>query len=130
MIQETDPLVKCSSATYPPTTGSCASYLSAGVTDDRTITQDHDGHISWITDMFKSTDSKPHSLDLLWDDNQQFFGPSGDSSRLEYEFPGESSFSTHATGNAVSLPHGAGAILICMHGAADGDMGTGQGAIV
>ena len=104
--------------------------MSTGVTDDRTITQDHDGHISWITDTFKSTDSKPHSLDLLWDDNQQFFGPSGDSSQLEYEFPGQSSFSTHATGNTVSLPHAAGSILIRMHGAADGDTGTGQGAIV
>jgi hypothetical protein len=130
VIQETDPLVKCGSATYPPTTGSCATYVSAGVTDDRTITQDHDGHISWITDTFKSTDSKAHSLDLLWDNNQQFFGPSGDSSQLEYEFPGESSFSTHATGSAISLPDAPGAILIRMHGAADGDPATGQGAIV
>jgi hypothetical protein len=130
VIQETDPLVECSSATYPPTTGSCATYVSAGVTDDRTITQDHDGHISWVTDTFKSTDSKAHSLDLLWDDNQQFFGPSGDSSQLEYEFAGESSYSTHATGSTLSLPPTPGAILIRMHGAADGDTATGQGAIV
>jgi hypothetical protein len=130
VIQETDPLVKCSGAAYPPTTGSCATYVSTGVTDDRTITQDHDGHISWITDTFKSTDGKAHTLDLLWDNNQQFFGPSGDSSQLEYEFPGENSFSTHKTGDAVSLPNSPGAILIRMHGAADGDMATGQGAIV
>jgi hypothetical protein len=130
VIQETDPLVKCSSATYPPTAGSCATFVSTGVTDDRTITQDHDGHISWITDIFKSTDSKSHSVDLLWDDNEQFFGPSGDSSKIEYEFPGENSFSTHATGNAISLPSSAGTIFIRMHGAADGDTGTGQGAIV
>jgi PASTA domain/Divergent InlB B-repeat domain len=130
VIQETDPLVKCSSATYPPTTSSCATFVSTGVTDDRTITQDHDGHISWITDIFKSTDSKSHSLDLLWDDNEQFFGPSGNSAQIEYEFPGESSFSTHATGNTVSLPSSAGAIFLRMHGAADGDTGTGQGAIV
>jgi List-Bact-rpt repeat protein len=130
VIQETDPLVKCNGATYPPTTGSCATYLPTGVTDDRTITQDHDGHISWITDTFKSTDSKAHAVELLWDDNEQFFGPSGDSSQLEYEFPGENSFSTHATGNTVSLPSSPGAILIRMHGAADGDMGTGQAAIV
>jgi hypothetical protein len=130
VIQETDPLVKCSDATYPPTTGSCAAYVSTGVTDDRTITQDHDGHISWITDTFTSTDGKAHSLDLLWDNNQQFFGSSGDSSQLEYEFPGESGFSTRATGTAVSLPSAPGAILVRMHGAADGDTATGQGAIV
>jgi hypothetical protein len=129
-IQETDPLVKCSSATYPPTTASCATYVSAGVTDSRTITQDHDGHISWVTDVFKSTDGKAHALDLLWDNNQQFFGPSGDSSQIEYEFPGQSSFATHPTGSAFSLPSSPGTILIRMHGAADGAVGTGQGAIV
>ena len=130
VINETDPLVKCSGATYPPTTGSCATYVTAGVTDDRTITQDHDGHISWITDTFKSTDGKAHAIDLLWDNNQQFFGPSGDSSQLEYQFPGENSFSEHKTGDTVSLPSSGGSILVRMHGAADGATGTGQGAIV
>jgi hypothetical protein len=130
VIEESDPLVKCSSATYPPTTGSCASFVSTGVTDDRVITQDHDGHISWITDTFKSADSKAHSVDLLWDSNQQFFGPFGDSSQLEYEFPGESSYSKHAAGDTVSLRASPGTIFIRMHGAADGDTATGQGAIV
>jgi hypothetical protein len=130
VIHETDPLVKCTSATYPPTQAGCATFVSTGVTDDRTVTQDHDGHISWITDTFKSTDSKAHSLDLLWDNHQQFFGPSGDSSQIEYEFPGENGFSTRATGKSVSLPSSAGTILLRMHGAADGATGTGQGAIV
>jgi hypothetical protein len=130
VITETDPLVKCSSATYPPTPASCATYVTAGVTDDRVITQDHDGHISWITDTFKSTDGKAHAIDLLWDNNQQFFGAPGDSSQLEYEFPGESSFSEHKTGDTVSLPASGGAIFIRMHGAADGATGTGQGAVV
>jgi hypothetical protein len=130
VIHETDPLVKCADASYPPGQTSCATFISAGVTDDRTVTQDHDGHISWITDTFKSTDSKAHSIDLLWDDNQQFFGASGNSSQIEYEFPGKSSFSTHASGDTVSLPSSAGTILLRMHGASDGTTGTGQGAIV
>src|SRR4051812_27711033 len=130
VIRETDPLVKCGTATSPPTAGSCATFVSTGVTDDRTITQDHDGHISWITDVFKSTDGKAHAVDLLWDDSEQFFGASGDSSKLEYEFPGESSFSTHATGSNFSLPTSAGTIFVRMHGAADGATGSGQGAIV
>jgi hypothetical protein len=130
VVQETDPLVKCTGATYPPSQTSCATFVSTGVTDNRTITQDHDGHISWITDVFKSTDGKAHSLDLLWDNNQRFWGASGDSSKLEYEFPGESSFSTHATGATVSLPPSPGVIFTRMHGAADGDTATGQGAIV
>ena len=130
VINEADPLVKCSDAAYPPTTTSCATYVTAGVTDNRSITQDHDGHISWITDTLKSTDGKAHVIDLLWDNNQQFFGASGDSSQLEYDFPGGSSFSAHKTGDTVSLPSSGGAILIRMHGAADGAAGTGQGAIV
>ncbi|HEY4235998.1 MAG TPA: PASTA domain-containing protein [Gaiellaceae bacterium] len=130
VIHETDPIVKCSTATYPPTTGSCATFVSTGVTDDRTVTQDHDGHISWITDVFKSTDGKAHAVDLLWSNSEQFFGASGDSSKLEYEFPGENSFATHATGSNFSLPTSPGTIFIRMHGAADGDAGTGQGAIV
>ena len=129
-VHEMDPLVKCGSATYPPTAGSCGTFISTGVTDDRTILQDHDGHISWITDTLKSTDGKGHTVDLLWDNDQQFFGPSGDSSQLEYEFPGENSFSTHKTNDTVSLPSSPGAIFIRMHGAADGDVSTGRGAIV
>jgi hypothetical protein len=130
VIHETDPLVKCPDATYPPNDVSCASFVSAGVTDTRTVTQDHDGHVSWITDSFAGTDSKAHSLDLLWDNSQHFWGSSGDSSQVEYEFPGQTSFSTHAVGDNVTLPSTAGTIFARMHGAADGDMGTGQGAIV
>ena len=130
VIQETDPLVKCTTATYPPTTASCASFVATGVTDHRTITQDHDGHVSWITDAFTSTDQKAHTLDLLWDNNQQFWGKSGNSAQVEYEFPGQSAFATHVAGDNVALPAAPGTILVRMHDAPDGDTATGQGAIV
>jgi hypothetical protein len=130
-VHETDPLVKCPAATYPPTTKSCASFVTSGVTDTRTITQDHDGHLSWISDVFTSTDGKAHTLDLLWDNSQHFWGTSGNSAQLEYEFPGETGFSTHKAADAVAAPTSApGTILIRMHGAADGDQSTGEGAIV
>lgn len=131
MITETDPIVKCTQATYPPTPTSCATFTSAGVTDHRTITQDHDGHISWITDQFSSTDGKQHTLDMLWDNSQHFWGGNtGDSTKVEYELPGQSSFAMHSAGDSVPLPNSGGTILIRMHGAADGDTSTGQGAIV
>lgn len=132
VIHETDPLVTCSPDTsYPPDSTKCASFVSAGVTDNRTIAQDHDGHISWVTDAFTSTDGQAHTLDLLWDQNQHFYGSGGgDASQVEYEFPGQSTYSTHAVNDAVSLPSSPGTILIRMHGAADGDIDTGQGAIV
>src|SRR5205085_6759709 len=125
-----EPLVTCPTTTYPPTATSCASFVPTGVSDVETISQDHDGHISWITDVFTSPDGKAHAVDLLWDNGQHFYGASGDSSQVEYQFPGHSGFSTHLTGDALSLPSSPGTILIRMHGAADGDAGTGQGAIV
>jgi hypothetical protein len=131
VIHETDPLVECREATYPPNVISCSSFASAGVTDDRTIAQSQDGHVSSIGDSFKSTDGKAHSLDLLWDNSQHFWGgASGDSTQLEYEFPGQTGFSMHAAGDSVSLPASGGAIFVRMHGASDGDTATGQGTIV
>ena len=130
VVHETAPLVKCPQTAYPPTTTSCSSFVTTGVTDNRTITQDHDGHISWISDVFTSTDSKAHSIDLLWDNSQRFWGASGNSAQLEYEFAGQTSFATHVAGDSVSLPTSPGTVLIRMHGAADGDTSTGRGAIV
>jgi hypothetical protein len=131
-IRESDPLVKCPTATYPPTAASCSNFVPTGVTDDRTITQDHDGHISWITDTLTSTDSASHAVDLLWNNSQRFWGPSGDSTQLEYRFPGQSGFAKHVKGDAVPLSATAapGTVLIRMGGAPDGDVSTGQGAIV
>jgi hypothetical protein len=130
VLHEAAPLVKCPTATYPPTSSSCSSFVPTGVTDNRTITQDHDGHVSWISDSFTSTDSKSHSIDLLWDNSQRFWGPSGDSRQLEYEFPGQSAFAKHVVGDSLSLHGSPGTILVRMGGAADGDMSTGRGAIV
>jgi Divergent InlB B-repeat domain/PASTA domain len=130
VVRETDPLVKCPAATYPPKASSCSSFVATGVTDNRTITQDHDGHISWIADAFTSTDGKSHSLDLLWDNSQRFWGPSGNATQLEYEFPGQSAFAKHVVGDAVSSQATPGTILVRMGGAPDGDVATGQGAIV
>jgi hypothetical protein len=129
-IRESDPLVKCPSAAYPPTAASCSTFAPTGVTDHRTITQDHDGRISWISDVFTSTDGKAHALDLLWDNSQRFWGPSGNSTQLEYELPGQKAFAKHLADDAAALHGAPGRILVRMSGAADGEMSTGQGAIV
>lgn len=130
-IHESDPLVKCPVPAYPPNSAKCASFVSAGVTDTRTINQDHDGRMSWVTDVFSSTDGYGHSLDLLWDNSQQFHGTGGDSTQDEYEFPGQSSFSMHSLNDTVSLPATApGTILISVNENAYGNPATGRGAIV
>jgi hypothetical protein len=130
VVQELDPIVKCADATYPPTEVSCASFESAGVTDVRTMVQDHSGRLVWVTDVFKSTDGHSHSLDLLWDNNQRFYSGTGNAEQVEYKFPGENGYSTHVVGDSVSPTSGPGTIFVRMHGAPDGDTATGQGAIV
>lgn len=131
VIHDTEQLVECADKTYPPTSSTCPTFVNAGVTDHRTMTQNHAGLVAWVTDVFTSTDGKKHSLDLLWANNQRFHRSTGDSTQVAYKFPGQSAFSTHALKDTVSLPRSAPArILVNMKGAADGDTATGQGAIV
>ena len=131
VIHETEQLVKCPDTTYPPTAVKCPSFVTTGVSDTRTITQDHDGHLSTVSDTFSSTDGQSHALDLLWENDQTFqkLG-SGDARNIAYEFPGESAFAKHAPPDNITLPATPGTILIHVDGAADGDHSTGQGAIV
>jgi hypothetical protein len=129
-IRSSEPLVKCADPTYPPSRPVCATFIRTGVTYTSTISQDHDGHLSAITDEFASTDGVAHALDLLWENDQVFHRASGDSTQLAYQFPGQSAFAKHSVGDAVGLPAAPGIILIRMDGAADGDPSTGQGAIV
>jgi hypothetical protein len=130
VIHETDPIVKCPNATYPATNVTCPSFTSAGVTDTRTITQTQGGNVVWITDVFKNTSGKRHRLDLLWQNDQHFFGNSGNANQVEYEFPGQSSYSMHSVGDVVNLPNQPGTIFVRYHGAASGDATHGRGAIV
>lgn len=127
-IEETDPLVKCPDPEYPPSMSSCESFESAGVRVDRTIEQTEGGHLMTISDRFVSTDGKPHSLDLL-PENDQTFGGNGE--QIAYRFPGEASYSTHAEGENVSFGDATpGTVYIEVEGSPDGDPTTGRGAIV
>src|SRR5262249_53354246 len=95
---------------------------------DRTITQEEGGHLVFITDRYVSTDGHDHPLSLL-PFNSQYFGNSG--ANIAYEFPGESTFSTHTTNDSVSFPDSSpGAVYVKVQGSADGAADTGQGAIV
>ncbi len=125
---ESEPVVKCAFATYPPTAGSCPSFVGTGIRDDRFVEQTDDGHLVKIEDRFFSTDAAAHSVDLLAQ-NDQSFGGHGET--VSYRFPGESSFSKHAVGSIVSFSGTAPATtFIRVEGAPEGDQETGQGAIV
>jgi hypothetical protein len=127
-ITESQPIVKCPDAGFPPDSSTCPSFVGTGVRLDRTITQESDGHLVFFTDNWMSTDGGSHSIDLL-PQNDQNFGDAGPD--IQYKFPGEATFSTHDVGDSVSFPDTSpGAVYINVLDAPDGDEETGQGAIV
>ncbi len=127
-IHDSEPVVMCPEATYPPSSASCPSFEPTGVRIDRTIVQNHDGHLVTFSDDYVSTDGKAHSVDIEAE-NDQNFGFSGEE--VAYRFPGESAYSAHAEDE--SLPIAAtspAATYIEVEGSPDGDHETGRGAII
>jgi hypothetical protein len=127
-IDESDPIVKCPMTTYPPDATSCPSFSTTGVRLDRTISQESDGHLVFVTDTWTSTDAAMHTVDLQ-PINSQSFG--GNAPMVAYRFPGEGSFTTHAPDDVVTFsPDLPGGIFVNVQGSPDGAHDTGQGAIV
>lgn len=126
---ETEPLVRCTGDPYPATESNCPTVEPSGVQIKRTITQNADGHMVYISDAYSSTDGTAHSVNLLMENDQHFFLYSG-TQDVEYEFPGQTSFSAYEAGQTVSVPSGAPAsILIENASTADGATDGGRGAI-
>lgn len=106
-------------------------FESTGVTDNRTIEQTNEGHLVTITDHYESTDGQSHSLSLLPQNSQHFTGSGDNGEKIAYRFPGQGAFTKYAYGESVSLPSEApSATFINVEGASEGDMETGQGAII
>jgi hypothetical protein len=130
-ITETNPLVKCPDPTFPATSATCPSFVSTGVADHRTISQEQDGHLVFITDSYVSTDTRQHNLDLLPENEQRFSDPGSNGLNIGYQFPGEASFNTHGNTDVVSFPDTSpAAVYVRVNGSADGDETSGRGAIV
>jgi hypothetical protein len=127
-INESDTVVRCPTGIpYPPTHATCPSYTPTGVKVDRTIIQDHGGHIVWITDKFSSTDGRAHSVDLLYE-NDQYLNSSRQPN-IGYLFPGQNAYAAHGQGDTLTVPKRPGTIYVKNLSADDGDPNTGQGAI-
>jgi hypothetical protein len=131
-IVETDPLALCSGNAFPPTFTNCPSFTPSGVQVQRTITQTDDGHIVYIDDAYSSTDGASHTVSLLLENDQYFesSGAFGATANISYEFPGQSTFSTHVAGDKVSTSAPAPAsILVENNAEPDGATAGGRGAI-
>jgi hypothetical protein len=128
-ISESDEIVRCSGAEYPPTKASCPSYVDTGVRLEQTIVQSHDGLLSTISDRFISSDGAAHSVDTEPENAQSFSYPN--SEQIDYSFPGAETVTSPAPGETVSFDDSAPAtVYLSVHEAADGDEETGRGAIV
>ena len=125
-IREQDPIVRCSpGGAFPPTKASCASFVPTGVTLVREWRTSEEDRVATLTDRWRSSDGLTHSLDARYHD--ELF-----SSGEAFEFPGEGAFAATKSGEAKTLPAGAGAILF-KENPLSPDAGDGiypQGAIV
>ena len=61
-IHETDPIVVCSTNTFPPSAATCPTFKSAGVRLERTIVTNGGGLQAHISDVWRSTDKKAHAI--------------------------------------------------------------------
>jgi hypothetical protein len=67
-IHETDPIVVCPKGTpFPPTPLACPKFSTAGVRLERTIVTDDGGLQVHVTDVWRSTDGKAHTISAHYD---------------------------------------------------------------
>lgn len=129
-IVETEPLVRCLGDPYPANNSNCPVFQASGVQLKRTITQNDDGHMVYIRDAYSSTDGATHSVNLLTENDQNFTDSSSSGQNVQYEFPGQTSFSSYPRYATVSVPSGAPASILIQDGSTpDGSTSGVRGAI-
>lgn len=124
-LHETDPLVECEGSTtaFPETKESCERFVSAGVSLERTWTPSNGGRLISMTDTWRSTDAKPHTVGALYVHELA----SDPVSPGTYEFPGGAAvFATTKTGQTQTLTAGEGAILYRENGTGEEVLGAKQ----
>jgi hypothetical protein len=89
-IHETDPIVVCPNETpFPPTAVSCPNFKRAGVRLERTIVATDGGRRIHITDIWRSTDHKAHTISAHYDNWVQGkdYAPPGSDTPVGFQFP-------------------------------------------
>jgi hypothetical protein len=135
-IHETDPLVVCPSQTFPPTAGSCPQFRSAGLRLERTIVIDDGGRQVHLSDVWRSTDGKGHSLSAHYDQGLEGFDYSPGSATptlVGAKLPWIST--TYQTFSGVTLSPGPARVPASLFvrddmAAADGNVNFPRGALV
>jgi hypothetical protein len=130
-LNETDQVVECSpaAAIYPPTQGSCASFVPAGVQVSLHITQTDGGRMATVTQYFSSTDGVRHTVDLLEDN--EFLHPNADGA-LNFPWTGAGMQPYTTLGQVIQGPSAAGPGSFFVEGdamAPDGSESAPQGSV-
>jgi Glucodextranase, domain B len=95
---EIEDLARCSpNNVFDPSVGDCVSFVSSGVRLERVINFTGNGRIQRVTDTYSSTDGQAHALDIEY---QTDLGHSA----AGWELPGQSTFTSHATGDTAGAP--------------------------
>lgn len=133
-ISESEGLVSCADASYPATEAKCGgtagsnigAWQSDGVSFSRTINQTMGGQLVQISDTYKSTDGKAHSLDLEYDNAVQEAddGPT-------FEFSGSSSWASYAEGDHPPLSSNSeDVVYVANYDNPNGSLNAGPGALI
>jgi hypothetical protein len=110
-ITETDiPTICDPPAGFPPTSASCPSLHDSGIQVQQTTTLLPGGQVARVSQKFTSVDGKAHTIDALFQQGVQ--APA--NGRLPgFQFPGQTSFASHAAPDSYSLfGPGPGSIIV------------------
>jgi hypothetical protein len=101
-VREIDALVRCApDNTYPPTAAGCPRFAPVPVVLERTIEYSHGNQVARVVDRWKSTDGRPHRLDLSLVQSPCLGSGYDCSAKLTYRFPGEAAYTARQDGTST-----------------------------
>jgi hypothetical protein len=101
-VREISPLVRCApDNAYPPTAAGCPRFAPVPVVLERTTEYSHGIQVVRVVDRWKSTDGRPHRLDLSLVQSPCLGGDYDCSAKLEYRFPGEAAYAARPDGSST-----------------------------
>jgi hypothetical protein len=115
-IDETDiPTVCNPPGGYPPALANCPSLHDSGILLHQTTTLLPGGQVARVSQSFQDLDGKPHTIDLLVGQSIQAPSP---GALPGFQFPGQTSFASHAVPDSYSLfPAGPDSIIVVSNSA-------------
>jgi hypothetical protein len=134
-IRESEPLMVCPTETYPPTAGSCPRWKSAGVRLERSYFANDGGRQVHVTDVWRSTDGKAHTVSAhcdQWVEGADYSSGGFVATPVGVKLPWLSTSFKTFTSDVVYPGPAAGPRSIFVRddkGAADGDTAFPRGAI-